>query len=100
MTDSSTSQHLQRPEDDDPLRVAHGRRLLREISDARKDVVATKADTSTIIELLTPTEENPVLTVLQQILTTQQQIAARIARIEGLANRIEMRLSEFERRLK
>jgi hypothetical protein len=73
--------------DSAPLKIRHGRRLLSEISDTRRDVVATKADTEAIIELLSPSEdENPVLTVLGEILATQQLMILRLEQIEKKIN--------------
>lgn len=84
--------------DQAPLQVSHGKRLLKEIATARRDVVATKADTETILGLLAPAEEeNPVLAILEQILTTQRHLVARMERIEHKVDSLGKRLAIFER---
>jgi hypothetical protein len=53
---SSTTQ----TNDNDPMQVRHGRALWR-------DLVATKAGTEAILDILTPAEESPVLDSLVRI---------------------------------
>jgi streptomycin 6-kinase len=77
--------------------VSHGKRLLTEIATTHRDVSATKIDTSQILELLAPaTEENPVLTILEQILMAQRQQVAQLERIEMNLKKFGARLARLE----
>jgi len=55
------------PEEVAPLQIRHGRAIWEE-------VVRTQADTSTIIGLLTPAEESPVLDALARIEAKQDML--------------------------
>ena len=56
-------------EDHAPMKVGHGRKLMTGISATHRDVILTKADTETILDLLSPTEgePDPVMEALERI---------------------------------
>ena len=101
MTTMQTSQPSDQPSEENPLQIRHGRRILREVSEAHRDVVATKADTAAILGILSPTgDDSPVLGILELILTNQQAISAQIARIESKVNGLETQFAAVERALR
>ena len=82
-----------------PLQVRHGRRIFGEISKTHADVVATVANTETLLALLTPDSdaENPVLEVLEKILMGQRQQQAALERIEKRLEQLHVRMTQLER---
>lgn len=80
-----------------PLDLRHGRRLLAEIVTTRRDVVATKSDTTEILTLLAPGEENPVLEILEQILLTQRQLVAQMDRMEHALTKLGGQVARLQR---
>jgi anion-transporting ArsA/GET3 family ATPase len=78
--------------DREPMLVGHGRKIMNEISNARHDVVLTKSDTETIIGLLTPGDEDPVMDALNRIEKLITDHTNQFAELNRRLTRIERQL--------